>query len=354
MAARLFQCHCGQVVSIADEAALAKARCPSCGAGMTSGGRRAARQATSLAPELQEPHEDSAGDYRIAGTEATPAVPLAERSTFAPSHGVRRTGPALARTPLKVAVESDPATDPPTEPFFCLGALLYPWIGSNWVRWLGLTMVVYLATLCVGVSLFVGRIVVRFGAFLSVFAVGGMVMACLALVAFIAAAFVRVIEESAAGSNRIDRLPDMGWDETLGPFFRTLSPLLIAAGVSVAFSLPFRRWMPLDDSRMLVIQAAFGYPVFPVLLVATLVAQSVFPFGELAATLARLSRCLGEFVGMLAVTGCVAVGLGFGLLAILGSNWVLAAAAAPPILAAWTMFYGHWIGRLCRAMTAVD
>jgi hypothetical protein len=239
-------------------------------------------------------------------------------------------------------------------PFFKWSALIYPLLHPNWIRWLGLSFMTVLATGAISVTLFVSWIVLRFGAFLSIFAIASMALVCLALVSHVVSSFVEVIEETAAGEDRLERTMDFSWWDMLPRFMQALGAAAIAAALTFGVTYPLRRWFPWDAPELMLIQSILMYQLFPILLITNLVDGSWFPFKSLPATLRRLAACVGYLVAFWAITVPVAVAIDAALTLSFQYHLVAGIFAAGPLIAAWLLYYGHWLGRLARQLSDVE
>jgi hypothetical protein len=239
-------------------------------------------------------------------------------------------------------------------PFFDKSTWLYPWLHPNWIHWLGLSFMTELASCMIAGAGFIFAIVVYFGLFGSIFTVASMVMGCLALSAFIATTFVRVIEQTANGVNRLERLPGLAWWETLPPFFRTVGAAGLTLLIVWAICYSVRGFVPWYDPRLLLLNAAIGYVLFPVLLLANLVEQSWLPLFSLWPTVSRVFRCGGHFVLFLMLSGMATAILVIVLVLLVLVHFALGLIAAGPLIAAWLLYYAHWLGRLARQLMALD
>jgi hypothetical protein len=239
-------------------------------------------------------------------------------------------------------------------PFFKWSALVYPFLHPNWIRWLGLSFMTMLATGAVSVTLFVAWIVIRFWLLLSVFTIGSMGMVCLALVSYVVANFVSVIEETAGGEDRLERMTDLSWWDMLPRFMQALGAAVVTAAVTIGVTYPLRRWFPWDAPGLILAQSILVFQLFPILLITNLVDGSWFPFKSLPATLRRLAACVGYVVAFWLITAPIAVAVDAALAAMFRVHIAAGIAAAGPLGAAWLMFYGHWLGRLARQLSAAD
>jgi hypothetical protein len=297
--------------------------------------------------------EPPGGDYRVARDDGDRHAvrPARAPGAFVPSRGVPEPSASPRRTrrpPTTAEAEAPPAL------FFAAAALAYPLLHPNWMHWIGLSLVTLLAAACIGVTVFVGQLIVRFGAVLSVFGIALMALACLALVSYLCATLVHIVIETAAGADRLHRLPGMSWDETLGPFLRMLSSLLLAAAPPAGATWLARHWIEWTDPRVLLGGGLVVFQCFPVWLIAALVDQSVLPLAALGATLRRLALCSGSFVVFLVVAAIATVALAAALYAGFQQHVVLGGLVCGPAVSAWLMFYAHWLGRLCRALSEVE
>ncbi len=238
--------------------------------------------------------------------------------------------------------------------FFKWSALFYPVLHPNWIRLIGLSFMSTLAFLMVAGAAFVFSVIMRFGAFVSLFAVPTMAMGCLALVSYVVGCFVTVIEETANGDDRLDRLIDLSWWETLPRFLATAGAAGVAVGLAVAATYPLRRWFVWNDFEMILIHRVIIFQAFPILLITNLVDGSWLPIRSLLETVRRLSRCIGYFVAFLLITAPFSIATDLALAQLYQWNLAAALFGAGPLGAAWLMFYGHWLGRLSRQLTAAE
>jgi len=239
-------------------------------------------------------------------------------------------------------------------PFFKWSALVYPWLHPNWVRWLGLSFMTSLAVGAISVTLFDTWIVIRFWALLSIFAVGSMSLVCTALVSYVIASFVSVIEETASGEDRLEGMIDLSWWDMLPAFMQAIGAGAVSAAVTFGLTYPLRRWFPWDAPALILTQAIILFQIFPVLLLTNLVDGSWVPFKSLPATLRRMATCVVYLVAFWVITAPVVVTAAIGLAEFFRVHVSAGIAAAGPIGAAAMMFYGHWLGRLARQLSDVD
>jgi hypothetical protein len=239
-------------------------------------------------------------------------------------------------------------------PFFKMSALVYPWLHPNWVRWLGLSFMTSLAVGAISVTLFVAWIVIRSWALLSIFAVGSMSLVCAALVSYVIASFVNVIEETASGEDRLEGMIDLSWWDMLPAFLQALGAGVVTSAVTIGVTYPLRWWFPWDAQALILTQAIIMFQLFPILLITNLVDSSWFPFKSLPATMRRLAACVGTLVAFWVITAPVIVAAVVALSEFFRIHVGAGVAAAGPIGAAALMFYGHWLGRLARQLSDVD
>jgi hypothetical protein len=299
--------------------------------------------------------EESGGEYRLECTEADDreeTSPATWVPTRGPSEPKRTRSAPRAAAPQPLDRSGRPLDWP--GPFFTWSALVYPLVYPTWMRWLGLSVITGLAAAMVATTLFVISIIATFGAFASIFAIGGMAMGCLALVSYVIATFVMVVEQSANGEDRLSRLPDLSWWDVLPPFMSTLGAVATAAFVTCVVTLPLQHWFLPYELPLLAIRGLIAFKLFPILLIANLVDGSWLPFHTLGVTLGRLASCAGWFALflLLALTGTVAAVAA--LVALLDCNLIAGLAALGPIAAAWLLYYGHWLGRLTRRLLAAN
>jgi hypothetical protein len=239
-------------------------------------------------------------------------------------------------------------------PFFTWPALVYPFCYPTWVRWLGLSFVSTLAVGALTVTLFVSWIVIRFQLFLSVFAIASMTLVDLALVSFVVACFVDVIEETASGEDRLEQLVDMSWWEILPRFFRMAGAAASSALVAWVLTVPLQLWFSTNEHLVPLVQIVVALQIFPILLLTNLVDGTVIPLWSLLGTVRRLAACVAYF----AAFQSIATPLTFAVLLALGAmqSWhsAVALVASGPIIAGWLLCYGHWLGRLARQLAEVE
>ena len=381
MGAQHLQCTCGQLVFVPEEKAAGGIRCPACGVtvrtrqeGPTQRDETRANRRGQWAEGREDspssvPEADDGGAYEIApepGREPAGKTGDAssQRGTFYRSAGKSVPGGSPTSRPTgtrtfadKVLLEERERRRPTVElpgRFFKFSALFYPWLHPNWIRWLGLTFMTWLAVCMVAGSLFVLRIILEYGAFVSLFTVPTMAVGCLALVGFVFASFITVVEETAQGEDRLQRLAELNWWETLPRLMRTLGAFAVTTLATFGLTYPLRRWLVPGSIEMQLIQSLVEQQLFAIFLITNLVDNSWIPFTSLWATLKRLAACVDCFAVFLLLTVPPTIGLHV-LLARLDDWHVWAAiAAAGPLGAAWFMFYGHWLGRLVRQLSAVD
>ena len=367
MNAKYVQCECGQVLAVPPKTP--KVRCPKCGvvlrADAGGGPRRGpdrGRSPGSPAPDSMD-EEDGGDQYRISSEASSDAgqpveassgtwvshvpIPASSAGTEGPS-----TGGGRRRNASATASESAGSVDLPG-PFFAWSALVYPLIAPNWMRWLGLSLVTTLTTLVVAGVVFIVLVLAKFGV-LSFFAVATAATGCLALVSYVVACFVTVVEETANGEDRLYRLPGMSWWETLPPFLRAAGAAGVAVAVAYGVTYPLRRWLLWPDDWVAVIRAIVVFQLFPILLITNLVDQSVLPISSLFTTLGRLAGRAGHFAVFLLLTATATVGTAAGLEALYDLGIGATLAGSGPLIAAWLMFYGHWLGRLVRQLSVED
>ena len=174
-------------------------------------------------------------------------------------------------------------------------------------------------------------------------------------VSYVVACFITVVEETANGEDRLYRLPGMSWWEILPPFLRTAGAAAIAVAIALGVTYPLRRWLLWPDDWVAVIGAIVVFQLFPILLITNLVDQSVLPISSLFTTLGRLAGRAGHFAMFLLLTGLVTFGTAVALQSLHNIGGVAAIlAGSGPLIAAWMMFYGHWLGRLVRQLSTED
>ncbi len=285
-----------------------------------------------------------------AATAPTAGTWVPTRGRSQPTTPYYQSNPRSAPTVRVGPIDADSTIDWPG-PFFTFAALLYPWVHPNWIRWLGLTAATYAAVAMIAGSLFVLWVIMRFGAFVSLLATGPMAMACLATVSYVVGSFVVVVEDTAHGEDRLNRLVELSWWETLPRLLRTLGAIAATALAAYVVTYPLRRWFEPRGWQLVTIQGVFGHHVFPILLITNLADCSWVPIWSLWKTISRLVRCVGHFAAFLALTtpAMIACSVTLTTLATV-SVWVQFAAAGP-VISAGLMFYGHWLGRLIRQMS---
>jgi hypothetical protein len=238
-------------------------------------------------------------------------------------------------------------------PFFSWSAFLYIFLYPTWARWLGLSLVCFMSAGVLGVTLFVSWIVIRFQLFLSVFAISAMAMLNLALISYVVACFVEVIEETAAGEDRLQQLVDMSWWDILPRFFRVIGAAAVAIAIAWALTAPLKYFLPGNSAELRITRLACWLQLFPVLLIANLVDSTVIPFRSLVGTLRRLAAKVGCFAAFQTFALLLSVLALVTLAASYKYHWVAGWLVAGPFMAAWTLYYGHWLGRLCRQLADV-
>jgi DNA-directed RNA polymerase subunit RPC12/RpoP len=355
------QCRCGQVLAVSDDQRQGRLRCPACGAGIRIAARSKRTDASPAAgadAPIEEQREPG-GEYTLEPqfwTEEPPkgGVPA---GTWVPARGQPRpaasyfqSNPRPAPSAFAEPRDAKSLADQPS-PFFTMAALFYPWVHPNWIWWLGLTAATYAAIAMIAGSLFVLWIIMRFGAFVSLLATGPMAMACLATSSYVVGSFVVVVEDTAHGDDRLNRLVELNWWETLPRLLRVLGAATATALVGYAITYPLRQWFEPLSRQMLTLQSVIALQTFPILLITNLADCSWVPIWSLWRTVTRLVHCVGYLVAFLAITspGLIA---GAAVLQVAhdAGVWV-GIAVAGPVISTALMFYGHWLGRLIRQMT---
>jgi hypothetical protein len=379
MSAIPVQCECGQVIVVPVGRPGDGVRCPSCGAivrAKSSGRRRResgsdeARSADATRREADaEDFEESGGEYGVV------PEPEADRGmhkggagqsvepTWVPTRGREPESMGLKKSARRASGAAGESADLLQRirktvelpgPFFKWSALVYPLLHPNWIRWLGLSFMTVLAAGAVSVSVFVAWIVIQFNLFLSIFTMSSMGLVCIALVSHVVASFVEVIEETAAGEDRLERTMDFSWWDMLPRFMQALGAAAVAAVLTYAVTYPLRRWFPWDAPELILIQSILMYQLFPILLITNLVDGSWFPLKSLPATLRRLAACVGYLFAFWMITIPVALAVDAALTVSFRFHIAAGIFAAGPLLAAWLQFYGHWLGRLARQLADVE
>ncbi len=379
MTAMPVQCVCGQVVLVPAGPAVDGVRCSSCGATVRANSPQRTRRGftpdESASPDAKsrdsdgDKFEDSGGEYDVVpgadiGKKKRNLGPgQSSEGTWVPTRGRSPESRAWGRSVPRSHGAASGSLDLLDRirkrvelpgPFFKWSALIYPFLHPNWIRWLALSFMTTLAVGAVAVTLFVAWIVIRLGAFLAIFAISSMALVCLAFVSHVVASFVEVIEETAAGEDRLERTGDFSWWDMLPRFMQALGAAVVTAVVTYGVTYPLRRWFPWDAPELILIQSIVMYQLFPILLITNLVDGSWFPFKSLLATLRRLAVCVGCLMAFWFITAPVAVGVEYALNVLFHFHIAAGIAATGPLGATWLMFYGHWLGRLARQLTDVE
>jgi hypothetical protein len=308
--------------------------------------------------------QQSGGGYAVPPEPPPAAAPAqlrpAQPPIWAPASGASQPtkGRARAQTVLPTApLEFEVAPEEPElpGPFFDVATLLYPWLHPTWICWLGLSFMTALAAAAIFCTMFFFVIIMSFGAFVSLFTFAAMVTVCLGLASYIATTFVWVVEQSANGDNRLQRLPGYVWYEILPPAFRTAGAAAGAIGLAVGTTYLLRQWLgEWYAPQVLLLDMVLVFLLFPITMISNSVAQSFLPIYSLFPTLFRLVKCCGHFLLFLFMAGLGAAGVTLGLIVLFALHVAAGLVAAGPVVAAWVMFYGHWLGRLARQLSAAD
>jgi hypothetical protein len=236
--------------------------------------------------------------------------------------------------------------------FLEVSALLYPWRPPTLWYWMGLSFMTALAGGLIAATTIVMGIVIAFGLVGSIFTMAAMGLACLGVSGYVLATFTKVVEDTAEGEDRLHEVPGIAWHETFPPFLQTMGAALLSGGLAFGFTYPMRDWMPWYDLRLLGAMAAIAYHLFPVFLLTNLADGSFVPLLSLPAVIARLIQLALTVALFFALSYVGLLVIGGALLGLSALHPVAGIAAAGPLVAAWLMYYGHWLGRLGRRIVS--
>lgn len=368
MAVSLVQCRCGAVVQLTRQSSASGTRCPTCGAlvrgPIPRGERTSSRDGAvelergSIAEAELDADAEGAGYGLEPASSAKPAaapqgtwVPLRGRAPTAHARMTHGSNATVAeRADLLVRVQRHRVELP--GPFITLQALFYVFLYPTWVRWLGLSFMTSVSASVVAVTIFVSWIVIRFQLYLSVFAIAAMAMVDLAVTSYVIACFVEVIEETASGEDRLEQLVDMSWWEILPRFLRVAGAASVTGAVVWIVASALGHWFPWNDPVSLLLDFAIAYQLFPIVLITNLVDSSILPIWSLPATLRRLAVCVGYFGGFQSIVLAPTLATVAAIAALRHWHIAILLIVSGPIIAAWLLFYGHWLGRLSRQLSA--
>jgi hypothetical protein len=347
------RCRCGKILGLPDSKRAHRIRCPGCGATF-----RVRDAAAEAAPE------STSDDYAVVGAADESKENPDERPValgFIPTPEPRQApkGRATAKSVLLSASlkKSDESVEPEDfpGPFLDRSAFLYAWLHPTWACWLGLAVMTELTLCAVGCTAFFFTIIMTFGAFVSLFTFASMVMVCVGLGSYVLATFETVLEQTANGGNRLQRLPGYVWYELLPSLSRVFGAAACSVGIAVGITYSCREtigaWY---TPQSLILNDIIAFFLFPIFMISNSVEQSFLPIWALFSTLPRLIRCGGYFLVFLIVSGIVWAMINALIVALLFWHFAAALAAAGPLLAMWLLYYGHWLGRVVRQMMALD
>ena len=375
------KCPCGKLLAVPEAGRPVKFKCPACGAilqlrpqstpGQATPRQSSARPTTShdgaytLATDSQPRPEASWNKEQNVGPETWSPSQTTLLSSQAHNH------PELVASP-RTQSHSDECVDADEfpGPFIDRSGLLYAWLYPTWVCWLGLTFMAEVSVWAFACTAMFFVVAMVSGAFGSLFTFGAMMTGCLGLASYLATTFICVLEGTANGDNRLHRLPGYVWYDILGPFLRTACAAAAAYAVSFCVTYGCRHWLgPWNDPRswydpqVLFLNDLIAVLFFPIFMITNSIDQSFIPVYSLFSTLRRLGKCFGHFFLFLLISGGVWAAMS-------GVFWTVvrrvpdgelpigqiaaALTIAGPILSTWLLYYGHWLGRLARQLSAVD
>jgi len=239
---------------------------------------------------------------------------------------------------------------PSTAPVLTIRALLYPWATGNWAPWLGLALMYMAGVLLLRWAIVITIMLARLLGFIGVLTFGSVVLVSFALFCYAAHVFVEVVQQTACGSDRLERLPGFDWYELL-PSGLTV---FFAAGCALVPASLFTYWcyatLRLSDLAATLLAAAAMLVLFPLFFLASMAGGSVLPLAGLGVTVRAIVRQAGAALAVLLASASVASAA---IAAIYGayaaSRW-LGHLSLGPIMITAMMIYGHLLGRLARRM----
>jgi hypothetical protein len=146
----------------------------------------------------------------------------------------------------------------------------------------------------------------------------------------------------------------MTWWEILPRFFRVAGAAIGATVITWLLVAPMRAILSAHELALQLASGMIWLQIFPIFLITNLVDSTFFPVRSLFGTVRRLAARVGNFAAFqtfaMLLTGLVLIAVE----AMRGWHWAAVVTVAGPLAAAWLLYYGHWIGRLCRHLADVD
>jgi hypothetical protein len=198
--------------------------------------------------------------------------------------------------------------------------------------------------------LIVSIMLVRFLGFIGIISFGSVVLVAVALFSYALHTLVEIVQQTACGSDRLERLPGFDWAELIP----SALSVMCAAGSALLIGFLGTYWcyaiVGLNEVAAAAVTVAAFLLLFPVFFLANLAEGTILPFAGLAVTVRALLRHAGSWLAVLLAGGsvaCAAAALLHGLYAI--NPWLGHLSQGPVGITA-LMIYGHLLGRLARRM----
>ncbi len=240
----------------------------------------------------------------------------------------------------------------PAAPVLTFAALIYPWQHPTWASWLGLAVMYSIGMVALHWLLIASIMLARIIGFIGVISFGSVVLVAVVLLFYALHVFVEIVQQTAYGSDRLERLPAFDW-VVLIP---SALSVMCAAGLALLMGWLGGYWchasVGLNELAVAAVMVVTFLLLFPLFFLANMAEGTILPFAGLLVALRALVQHAGSWLAVL-LAGCsVACAAGALLRGLYAVNPWLGHLSQGPVAVTALMIYGHLLGRLARRMMA--
>lgn len=281
--------------------------------------------------QLKERHRDELLNAPAQPEKHDPYELRAPEETIEPTYEVFRAISSIRRTEIP---------EPPNSLFFS-SVFEFPWrSGGAFLRW----VLVSLGFSMIGLLVWLAFYMLSFG-FVAAIAAGGSVLG-VAVIGLISAGYAAscgfsILQETAAGVNRIAEWPDEGWKDGIFEFMLVLWLHAVSGFFCYVVALGIQAMTGSLFPALLVLHAL----LFPLALISAMDSESAWlPYSRMA--LRSLKRLPGTWTLFYLLTTVLLCATGGGWLTLVRNAPFAAGLAIGPIVATIVFIYARLLGRL--------